>query len=184
MAARFRVRRIAKWAGLLASIGMVVLWGLTLRYQWLYMREGATFSGLNRGIVLHERLVGPPEEIAAYVMQARVFWRGWRFYDSPVWRSPLSISSFGLVLPTASSKRLPRPYTHSLRQGFSLPIWVPFVMFAIPTAFLWYRDRRRRVLPGHCQRCGYDLTKNESGRCPECGVPTFETGVLSSHQRS
>ena len=23
--------------------------------------------------------------------------------------------------------------------------------------------------PGHCQRCGYDLTGNESGICPECG---------------
>ena len=28
---------------------------------------------------------------------------------------------------------------------------------------------RHRSLPGHC-RCGYDLTGNESGRCPECGV--------------
>ncbi|MCP4250685.1 MAG: hypothetical protein GY778_26895 [bacterium] len=29
--------------------------------------------------------------------------------------------------------------------------------------------RRRRYPRGHCQRCGYDLTGNESGRCPECG---------------
>jgi hypothetical protein len=27
----------------------------------------------------------------------------------------------------------------------------------------------RRILPGHCQHCGYDLTGNVSGRCPECG---------------
>jgi hypothetical protein len=27
---------------------------------------------------------------------------------------------------------------------------------------------RFRVRPGHC-RCGYDLTGNVSGRCPECG---------------
>lgn len=33
--------------------------------------------------------------------------------------------------------------------------------------------------PGHCVRCDYDLTGNESGRCPECGEqiqgPTNET---------
>ena len=25
---------------------------------------------------------------------------------------------------------------------------------------------------GQCQTCGYDLTANVSGRCPECGAPT------------
>lgn len=29
--------------------------------------------------------------------------------------------------------------------------------------------RRHQIPPGHCQRCGYDLTGNESGICPECG---------------
>ena len=28
----------------------------------------------------------------------------------------------------------------------------------------------RKPRPGHCQACGYDLTGNTSGRCPECGV--------------
>ena len=26
--------------------------------------------------------------------------------------------------------------------------------------------------PGHCQKCGYNLTGNVSGRCPECGEAT------------
>jgi hypothetical protein len=26
--------------------------------------------------------------------------------------------------------------------------------------------------PGHCQNCGYNLTGNVSGRCPECGKAT------------
>ena len=38
----------------------------------------------------------------------------------------------------------------------------------IPTAILIYWDRRRRPKPGHCP-CGYDLTGNVSGTCPECG---------------
>ncbi len=50
-----------------------------------------------------------------------------------------------------------------------VPYWIPFALFAIPTAWLWWRDRHRRIPPGHCQKCGYNLTGNVSGRCPECG---------------
>ena len=37
----------------------------------------------------------------------------------------------------------------------------------------------RRPRPGHCRRCGYDLTGNISGTCPECGTPSREAGVAS-----
>jgi hypothetical protein len=50
----------------------------------------------------------------------------------------------------------------------SMPYWLMMVCVGLPTGFLWWRDRRRRPL-GHCQQCGYDLTGNVSGRCPECG---------------
>jgi hypothetical protein len=35
--------------------------------------------------------------------------------------------------------------------------------------------RQDRVLshPGNCRHCGYNLTGNESGRCPECGTPVL-----------
>jgi hypothetical protein len=49
-----------------------------------------------------------------------------------------------------------------------VPLWLPLLIIAIPTGFLWWRDCRRRS-PGHCQQCGYNLTGNVSGRCPECG---------------
>ncbi|MBN1343423.1 MAG: hypothetical protein JXQ73_12120 [Phycisphaerae bacterium] len=49
----------------------------------------------------------------------------------------------------------------------AIPLWLPFLLGAIPAAYLWHRDRR--IPPGHCQHCGYNLTANTSGLCPECG---------------
>jgi hypothetical protein len=48
-----------------------------------------------------------------------------------------------------------------------IPLWIPLVVVAIPTGFLWRRNRRPP--PGHCPRCRYNLTGNVSGVCPECG---------------
>jgi len=33
-----------------------------------------------------------------------------------------------------------------------------------------YLFRWRRPQPGHCRQCGYNLTGNVSGTCPECGT--------------
>jgi hypothetical protein len=50
-----------------------------------------------------------------------------------------------------------------------IPPWLPVTLLALPTAVFWWQDRPRRERSGHCQDCGYDLTGNVSGRCPECG---------------
>jgi len=53
------------------------------------------------------------------------------------------------------------------------PLWaVPFLLAAYPAiAFIRGPLRRwRRRRKGRCVRCGYDLTGNVAGVCPECGL--------------
>ena len=49
-----------------------------------------------------------------------------------------------------------------------VPLYALFAAVAIPTLLVW-RFWPKPVKPGHC-RCGYNLTGNTSGVCPECGV--------------
>ena len=50
----------------------------------------------------------------------------------------------------------------------SYAIWPGLCAVAVSTAVLWL-FRPRRKLPNHCEQCGYNLTGNVSGVCPECG---------------
>ncbi len=59
--------------------------------------------------------------------------------------------------------------------GIKLPLLVPSVLFAAYPALAFARGpfrRWRRRRKGLCLKCAYDLTGNESGRCPECGEAT------------
>jgi hypothetical protein len=67
------------------------------------------------------------------------------------------------------------PYTDLVLfvRSFRMPLWLPLLLLlATPTAAVIRgpirRCRRRRK--GCCVRCGYDLTGNVTGVCPECGT--------------
>ena len=70
-----------------------------------------------------------------------------------------------------------RGYIVAVRRA-SIPLWVVIVssaglglgLTAVPLLIRSLRAWRRRAV-GHCPTCGYDLTGNVSGRCPECGTP-------------
>jgi hypothetical protein len=64
---------------------------------------------------------------------------------------------------------LPRCYGAAWPMRYvTLPLWIVLLLAGVPAALLWWQDPRRIPL-GHC-RCGYDLTGNVSGHCPECGT--------------
>lgn len=73
------------------------------------------------------------------------------------------------------------PYVTCVAAGF--PLWpLPFALAVYPALVLLRgpvsRYRRRRQ--GRCVRCGYNLTGNRSGVCPECGtrLPSGDTEVV------
>ena len=52
----------------------------------------------------------------------------------------------------------------------AIPHWFITLIFAIlPTIWLYKWNKRRKLGPNACPSCGYDLTGNTSGVCPECG---------------
>jgi hypothetical protein len=66
--------------------------------------------------------------------------------------------------------------------GFSIAArcWLLCLVFAaLPVLGLgrFCFRRRRHIAPNHCRKCGYDLTGNQSGKCPECGTPTAEIAL-------
>jgi hypothetical protein len=49
-----------------------------------------------------------------------------------------------------------------------IPLWIPTALAAI--VFVHFHRKVRAHKPGHCRKCEYDLTGNESGVCPDCGT--------------
>lgn len=64
-------------------------------------------------------------------------------------------------------------------QFLTVPLLYLFILFALlPSVWCWKVFRNRRK-PEGCRHCGYSLTGNVSGTCPECGtlVPQNQEGM-------
>jgi hypothetical protein len=74
---------------------------------------------------------------------------------------------------------------HYSQSSFVVQLHIPLtpviIVLAAATAFLWYRDRGVRL--GDCSNCGYNLTGNVSGICPECGAAIEQPGTGAQRGR-
>ena len=84
------------------------------------------------------------------------------------WGRPQPIAYYTGTVRSRWGFALPSIESQSGWSRVNVPLWCPLIVALLPAACLWWTDRRR-PLPGHCP-CGYDLTGNESGTCPECGI--------------
>ncbi len=146
---RFRLRlRTWKWVVLVLLVPFAVSFIASMRWQIFYSSPDMS-ARFDEGILT--LTWGFPRDVpfkgvrgwSAREMQHRT---GFRFLFPRVLKS----SGGGTVL--------------------DFPLWCATLPLAIATALLWYADRKR-IPPGHCRRCGYNLQGNTSGKCPECGEP-------------
>ena len=170
MAGRRRARRAMKWALLLVNVLVMCTWVGTTFCLLAY--DGFDWAVvLERGCIFINtaNVTGPPAEIA----QARDQLRGagglrFHFQGKLFGRA----ERLGLVPPAILHERA-RPAIVGKQLMTSpailrVPFWLVMLTAGTAGTWLWWRDRGH-PRPGHC-RCGYDLTGNVSGRCPECGV--------------
>jgi hypothetical protein len=150
MRRRSRTRRVLKWVGTMGCALFAVAWIASLFWTVTYIGGGQALW-TEPGAVNIRRRVG--------------------------WLTQTSGWFLGRTTDARVESWLPRakPIGTSRRFRLIVPLWIPFVVLAVPTALLWSLDRRR-IPPGHCRKCGYNLTGNVSGICPECGTPVKREG--------
>ena len=159
---RSRIRRILKWMGLGAC-------GLVLAAAWWSSRD-------DRVPLVY---FSPPVTVTIFESRVSVWLypfprkhvspQGWHYGHN--FKDGNELSRYGFDSPNIAHMPF-RSGGHVLLRSFwtwyiRVPFWLILILVGIPTAYMWRRERR--VLKGHCQTCGYNLTGNVSGRCPECG---------------
>lgn len=185
MRRRLRKRRVLKWICTVGCVVLLSLWGAA----WLPRQPWGPQSYRGRTLVFKFEVDRGYYCFRLETAHAPAFWRASvalprdRLLPDWVYRSPIewehSPPQMVYMEPPARQfvdhahafQDQSAPQTFQTGESWSLFVaaWIPFLLLAIPTAFLWYHDRR--FPPGQCRRCGYNLTGNVSGRCPECGEP-------------
>ena len=165
---------------LLPLAGIVTLWARSHRVQdgWCGVREAGAARELHAietcsGGVRHVRIVFGPAERSR--LDGFDGGRVSRRID-PQADQPDPEGRLGFAFGQAAEVRLATGVRYfrwvpPIRVT-RLPFW--FLAFAAATPAVAHAARSlrrtRRRSRGRCVRCGYDLTCNESGVCPECGA--------------
>ncbi len=157
-----RLRGTCKWGGVTLCALLFALWLASGWWGFIAERQ-ETMDQLNYGPLLRFTIGQGRAGIFLRPMAATLYERKW-FFDC----SLLSYFEGWNWLPVL--QRTPRPNTTTTL--VFVPLWFPFLLIALPTGFLFWSDRHKRTRVGHCAKCGYDLTGNTSGKCPECGATT------------
>lgn len=127
---------------------------------------------------------GLPEAVFATMFGAiigRIAWRQWRHF-AVIFAVGFLVLPTLILAPTCGE----RPRARDWALWLLIPV-VPFP-FILLGAWCTSRPRRRRFLDrernGFCTRCGYDLTGNVSGVCPECGTkrPNVQTSKSPNNE--
>ncbi len=148
MPRRHRIRRVAKWFGAAMCTVVLILWIATGWVTAYYVFGGGRYAlFISFGVIQLDSMGEPVPR-----------------NDRP----PSTIYRTGHHWTLALRPLMPYFRYRGPAWDFRLPFWLLTPCCVIPTGVLFYLDRKRPPR-GHCRSCGYNLTGNTSGRCPECG---------------
>jgi hypothetical protein len=161
-----RIFGLAKRTGVCLCVLILAAWGFSVHWFVLwsdYRSVRLEYGNVGFGWSLSSRADYDRSRASSAADDPHrrpIFWIG---KISAVWRVA---GGYGFNLPITVEYTANRgPFAREL----FIPLWIPFLIIAAPTGFaIWWG---RRPPPGHCRTCGYDLTGNVSGICPECGKP-------------
>lgn len=136
------MRRLA-WVCLGLLLALAALWAISLRWGLHYERWRLGFNVYDGGVTFW------------YVKAPDGRGQGFRVND-------VTIRSHSWI------PQLPGAYSNPRESFFWLPFWIPLSLLTPATTVLFWKSRKCR--PGECSACGYNLSGNISGRCPECGA--------------
>ena len=173
MRRRSRTRHVLKWAGTATCAMLVSLWMFTSCYP-LTLNTSTHIGGIKWGRLW-------VSEVPAALQPLPFSWSVGRF-SNPL---PGYVPDYVLGIGRSPRGWRPKSWVDAGTTAIGLcwwyiSVWPVFLAIAVPTAVLWWVDRpgrRRRSRTRYCRKCGYNLTGNVSGRCPECG-----TSVASAKQ--
>lgn len=155
-----RLFRCTKWTCTLLAAGMVIVWAASLKYQcWWY--RGSDWASFRlhcfQGAVYGT--VGRPQSKTS----RKVSVQPTEFFIGKATSKPAAIT----WLPTPQY----RPQVDGTAVVL-LPLWLATLVCAVPAAWMWRVDiKRRSVKEGCCAKCGYSLVGTPAERpCPECGT--------------
>jgi hypothetical protein len=138
------------WAAIALSALALAFWGVSLSF-FVGVGVGHFACATGDGLFIMQRDLLLPSPLEVWARPA-----------SDV-RSPAE-RHYGFELPSAATYGDARSYRQDV---LYLPLWVPLLISTSAAVLLWRSSRR--IPDDHCRKCGYDLTGNVSGRCPECG---------------
>ncbi len=146
MPRRHRVRRVAKWTALCATVLILAAWALsTIRVvDWRGERHSLTSAF---GTIFVVWIEGDATAIETY----KFIWLGWGFWPAASWG--VCFRQWGLVWPESHWFPLRDSGGSVISHQLRVPYWLPFVGMALLSRTLFYLDRKRPPT-GHCRRCG------------------------------
>jgi hypothetical protein len=141
-----RARRSLKWICTGASVFFLLLWLGSLRWMAGYRGDIWELGYFDGRVSASAHYAGASEDLPR-----------WYITVAPM-------QELGLLWPRFGGE--------SGAGILLVPLWVPLVVFFLPSVPLWWLDRRRWVVSSStCEHCGYSLIGLREPRCPECGQP-------------